>query len=131
MTVTAPRDRCVHVFTCSVHVFTCSLLSMLAPDRALRMAPPDHVLHMAPPDYVLRMAAPGHVRMAAPGHVLRMALPAPSMIAVIIISAANTSGRCVHGDGNDWASSYWRIGGKPTRPALGTRTQFRDHETAQ
>jgi len=108
MTVTAPRDRCVHVFTCSVHVFTCSLLSMLAPDRALRMAPPDHVLHMAPPDYVLRMAppghvrmaAPGHVRMAAPGHVLRMALPAPSMIAVIIISAANTSGRCVHGDGS-------------------------------
>ena len=100
MTVTAPRDRCVHVFTCSVHVFTCSLLSMLAPDRALRMAPRDHVLHMAPPDYVLRMAPPGHVRMAAPGHVLRMALPAPSMIAVIIISAANTSGRCVHGDGS-------------------------------
>ena len=93
MTVTAPRDRCVHVFTCS-------LLSMLAPDHALRMAPPDHVLHMAAPDYVLRMAPPGHVRMAAPGHVLRMALPAPSMIAVIIISAANTSGRCVHGDGS-------------------------------
>ena len=39
------------------------------------------------------------------------------------ISSCRWDSRCVVCD--------WRIGGKPTRPALGTRTQFRDHETAQ